>query len=294
MSGMKRMIKKLWYSVFSDHPYCLPGRVLVKCLPVSYISQIQDDFFTRMGSSRGLVATMIRAELNRQYFSASEGDIRRLNRERFWGGEAGKRWHQLNRRHDPEFQKEYFRFRTPVVEVLKDLLRPGDQFHSICEVGTGNGLFLHHLSKELSSIKAFVGIDLNKEQIQENQRIYINSPLQFVHAEILDWIDHAVEQGTIFVSCGTFECLTQQELMEVLEAVMAKHRAVVALTEPVNIDLTTDVTSKPRGNTMWSHNYPYWLRRLGYDILFEKVVPIDHSVPFYSTVMVVAETTRQL
>ncbi len=76
----------------------------------------------------------------------------------------------------------------------------------IVEIGTGDGLFLNYMSENIRGIPAFVGIDLNEDQIVENRKTYQNRTIQFVHGEIEDWIaEHPRRSGLIFAACGTFE-----------------------------------------------------------------------------------------
>ena len=45
----------------------------------------------------------------------------------------------------------------------------------------------------------------------------------------------------------------------------------MALAEPINLDLTREIKSKPRGIITYSHNYPYLFTRHNYEI-FRQIV----------------------
>lgn len=290
---IKQRLKHAWFAVFADHPLTYPGRVLLSLMPARTRDRLQAEFFTG-NQSEGLVARMIRAELNRQYYSKSDGERRRLNRERFWGGQAGAEWHETERRRQSagSLSADFLRFRLPLVRQLKELVAAAPaRYWTLCEIGTGNGLFLQYLSRELPAIQRFVGLDLNSDQIARNRETYAGSSLEFVAGDVDDWLRRHLTTPTVFVAVGTLECFTEGELVEVLRSIRASGvAAAVALCEPVNIDLRTTTSSRPRGNTMYSHNYPHLLQATGYTLFRQHVEPIDAAVPFYDSVAMVATT----
>lgn len=286
---MKQLLKRVWFGLFVDHPLTYPGRVLMALLPATTRERYQTAFFTG-NQTEGLTGRMIRAELNRRFYALGESERRRLNRERFWGGKAGVEWHENERRRlaGGEQSPEFLRYRTPVVAELKKL-QAGGRYETVCEIGTGNGLFLVHLSRELPGVRRFVGIDLNPDQIARNREIYAESPLEFASVEAEVWVAANLTAPTIFVTAGTLECFTEIELRELLERIArAGVPAVVAVCEPVNIDLASTIVSVPRGNTMYSHNYPHLLQAAGFTIAATRLEPINPDIPNYQMVMMVA------
>lgn len=165
------------------------------------------------------------------------------------------------------YKNNFLKQRVPLVKFIKRFLKQKPNFHTICEIGTSNGVFLDYLSKELqnTSIQKFVGIDINQKQIAENRAKYKeNKLLLFKYSEAANWIRKSGKAGTIFIGCATFQCFTQEELELLLN--LMKKRAPIALgiSESVNMDLKKDFQSSPRGNTFFSHNYPYLLKKYGY------------------------------
>jgi Methyltransferase domain len=289
---MKQQLRRLWFRVFSDHPLTYPGRVLVSLMPRGVLARYQSDFFTGQ-QSESLVGRIIRSELNRQYYAKSDSEQRRLNRERFWGGQAGAEWHEKQRERFTASgpSEDFLKFRRPLVQQIKELIAAAPRYELLCEIGTGNGLFLQYLSRELSGIKRFVGLDLNRDQIARNRQTYAGSALEFVAGEVEAWIRANVTVPTIFVAVGTLECFTEAELVDLLRKIhAARPGAAVGLCEPINIDLGSTTDSRPRGNTMYSHNYPHLLRSSGYALFRQHVEPIDPAVHFYQMVVVVATT----
>jgi trans-aconitate methyltransferase len=166
-----------------------------------------------------------------------------------------------------------------------------ESYATVCEIGTGNGLFLEYLSRELTGVRRFVGIDLNCSQIERNREVYAGSRLEFECSEIATWMATGVTGPTIFLAAGTLECFTQPELVEFLGLVRRLQTgAAIALCEPVNIDLATTTASKARGSTMYSHNYPHLLRSAGFVPFETQIDPIDPAIPNYLIVNMVATT----
>src|SRR3989442_377110 len=121
----RQLFKKLWYSVFSERPYTYVGRFFVKMVPKSYQARVRNEFFTARGPA-GVLADIVRAELNRQYYTSTcEEEIRRRNREEFWGGGPGKRWHEFARDKFSEpgaYSREFLGYRRPLVQYISELL----------------------------------------------------------------------------------------------------------------------------------------------------------------------------
>ena len=84
---------------------------------------------------------MIRKKICRQYYSKPDGEIRRLNREQFWGASTGRQWHQAKREiySDPG---RFLRVRGILVTQLSELLSEDPCYDTIIEIGTGNGMFI--------------------------------------------------------------------------------------------------------------------------------------------------------
>ena len=173
MKVVKRRLKKLWYSVFCDHPYTYPGRFLIRLLPESRKLRFYDENFSFQPPSN-LIANMVRIELIRQHHQRSDQEIRSLNREKLWGAATSKR--RLDVKHE-QFQgtEALAEERATLLSQLQELLAVSPSYHTICEVGTGHGAFLNLMSSRYTLIKRYVGFDLNRELILENQETYIGT-----------------------------------------------------------------------------------------------------------------------
>ena len=291
---VRQLLKKTWHLIFSKRPHEYVGRLLVKIVPESYQSRVRNEFFTA-GGPRGILADIVRAELNRQYYSSKTGEeTRKRDREVFWGATPGKRWHEFAKaRYDEQnlHHSEFLRPRRFLARQISDLLASSREYRTICEIGTGNGMFLHDLSKQSPSIKRFIGVDLNKEQILENRRTYAATGLEFVHGEITDWIQSQCDRGTIFVAIETFEFFTQEELEELFgrirEIVSPAAIAMFALAES---STASEVVSRPRGTTAFNHNYLYLLKQCDYRVFRHE---IQHGSPYDAICLLAIAPSRE-
>jgi 2-polyprenyl-3-methyl-5-hydroxy-6-metoxy-1,4-benzoquinol methylase len=288
---VKRLLKKIWHVVFEDHPFSYIGSLVLPLLPTTYLSRFNDEFFTANGP-RGLIATLVRSAINRQYYSQSDEQIRKLNRQRFWGGKAGKQWHAIKTEAYGDCKKyapEFLQYRKILVNQIQDLCNGRHNFTTVCEIGTGNGMFLDYLASQLPGIETFVGIDLNKDQIEENKTAYACTRLNFVHSEISDYINLCnCGERVIFVAYGTLQYFTQNELEALFELIRRNVRsAAIAIAETINIDIASQFSSTPRGNIAYSHNYPSLLERSDFRILKREVVNLDQNAPLYQAIVMV-------
>ncbi len=272
--GVRRTLKKAWYALCADRPYAYIGRLIVRILPQSFQVRVRDEFFTARGPT-GMFADIVRAEVNRRHYSADTEEVRRHAREFFWGSTPGKRWHDLGKerfRDVDAYNREFLGPRRPLIRHLSDLLTTTEEYRTICEIGTGNGMFLCALSEEFPSIRRFIGMDFNKEQILENQVAYKNSCLEFLHGEVRDWIQSECVDGTIFVGCETFEFFTRKELEELFRLVRQTVKpAAIAIFALVESGSLGNGVSQPRGSLAFSHDYPYLLARCCYQIFGLKI-----------------------
>lgn len=268
MRALRRLARRAWLTVFRTHPYDYAARAawlgaLVRRLPRAWVHDIERGVFTGRG---GLLGAIVRGDLERRYYSSAP-DVQQGRTRDLWGGEAGRAWHAAKRAlySDAErFDREFLARRQPLIEGLADLLARDARYHTLCEIGTGNGMFLQSLAERLPSLRRFVGIDLHAGQIEENRERYPGTLLEFDAVEAGDWIDRHGAPGTVFVACGTLECMPGPELRALLARIASRCQpGAIGLVEPVNIDLDGEADGEPRGAMTFSHNYPRPCRRAG-------------------------------
>jgi hypothetical protein len=275
---------------FSSVSYFL-APVLYRVLPQRYLRTLKDKsivwgFVPQKSSlTEKIMMRLMRPYFLKQFYSQSESQLRQANREQYWGGTAGKVWHEEIRKKysSPEaFENEFVKRRETMTGLLEQFILefPG-KFPIFCEIGTGNGLYIHYLyEKFTSSFEHWVGIDLNSDQISTNKKIYRNTPIEFISAEVGNWIEENVKSGTLFMAVGTLECFTQNELDEFFNQIKSTYtNAAIALIEPTDSDFTEQTESTPRGLYMFNHNYPYLLERAGFKIFRSLSNPAEPDNP---------------
>jgi len=244
------------------------SKMLLRLTP-GFIKSRICELFLDQGKDSGRLNNLIRGQLARQYYAKHDDKERRkFNREKLWGAATGARWHQAKETllADEERFRQYY-YCVPLVSYISEWLAQAPHFQVLCDIGTGNGLYLDHLSRQLPSIQRFIGIDLNAERIERNKVIYRGRPLEFVHTEAIDWIRKNAKPGTLFVTVGTLAYATPNELPELLQFIQS-HVAptALALSEPVDYDTDQETESRPRGECAYSHPYPHLLRQAGFSI----------------------------
>lgn len=269
----------MWYRWFPEHPYGYLGAVVIRLCPASYLKRAQEDFLLNP-LAQSEWRKIVKAGLRRRYFAQDESDVAGTNRTHFWGSVAGRKWHQMKTAHlrDPEaFSQEFEQFRGPIVTHLRALVQADPSYTTLCEIGTGNGLFLQYLSHldSLNALPHLVGLDLNDEQIEENRKMAAGSRVSFLRMEVRDWIDEEPRDGTIFLTHETLHNFTPAELERLLDSIRRIGRAAIILSEPIDVRLPADARSKPRGGIgiSFSHNYARYLREHAYTIVSEEIVP---------------------
>lgn len=266
------------------------GRLCVPLLSRSYVARFVDDYYVDQ-EPKGLLRRAIRAELTRRFYARSDAERRADNRAMFWGGNAALKWHERRQRRYSDrslFEGEYLASRARLLEQLDLLIDRRPDIASVCEIGTGSGLFIEHLSERLAGVRRFCAIDLNAEQIARNRRRYAGSRVEYLHAEVLDYVERLCRPGTLFVASGTFECFTQPELEELLDLARAAVPGVAfAMCDAVDVDFDarTERESRPRGELLYNHNYRHLFESSGYRVEY---YDLDHCKPIYDRATLVA------
>lgn len=267
-------MKEKLFSILS--PVCAP--VLAKILPRNYLSRLQEKsivwgFSNQQHSfSDKIMMRLMRPYFQKEYYSKKDDEIRKTNREQYWGSNAGKLWHEeiRMRYNSPEaFQNEFIKRRETMTNMLTSFVKNfTGKYETLCEIGTGNGMYIHYLFRQNQSLfNKWIGIDLNAEQIRINKELFSEDSIEFASMEINDWITQNKNTTPLFLTAGTLEYFTELELEEFLNNVKNNFtNAAIALIEPISFDLTAEKHSKPRGSFMFSHHYPLMLQKTGFTL----------------------------
>ena len=151
----------------------------------------------------------------------NEKSIRVIN---LWSGDDGINWIKHDFKVNPisliiEKRKEIF-------NLIENYLNANENIKTICEIGTGDGRYLNFLSKKLEQIDKFIGIDLNKDIMDENNQIYKhNHKLRFIHGTVnknYREIKNLSSNSILFVSFRTLTWFTQSELEDLFRFISEK------------------------------------------------------------------------
>lgn len=148
-----------------------------------------------------------------------------------------------------------------IFEHLKEqLLKEKNDYHTLVEIGTGNGTVLSHLSQEFPGLQQFIGIDLSNEQTNLNNKNFQNNPkLHFVNQDGFEWVQENGHSNTIFLTfMGVLEYFTESRLEKFLKTIAALGNTIFIAIEPNGLehDFTKNQNSEPYGTERsFSHNY---------------------------------------
>lgn len=165
-------------------------------------------------------------------------------------------------------------------ELEKDLAsQPPGTFHSLCEIGTGCGFALDHLSHRLTAhgISRFVGLDLSAAQVAVNATRF--PACQFEVADACDWIPKHTGAGWILFCCGgVLEYLPEKTLAKLFEQTRSNTPIRWVIVEPIDpaYDLAKETASRSFGwEQTWSHHYPHLLRQAGLRLIYTRELLVN-------------------
>lgn len=294
---MRVLMKKIWYSFFDILPSVFFGAIFIKLVSARYVKAIQENMFTNQGP-RNFIAKCIRARLEHGYYSDNDSAKAKVNREKYWGSTAGKKWHETIKEahvHGGKLSQEYqdFLASSLLVKQLVEFTTHNcpDKGWVVVEIGTGNGFLLEYLCSHLKGITRFIGIDLNSEQITENKIFFKDSGTEYIHGEITEWISANQDsiRNVIFVTYGVLQCFAEKELRE-LFMLMGKgfDISVLAFDEPVSFDLQNNPETTYRGLMAYLFNYPVILAECGFRIISQHIEHDLEKFPYYDRMSLVA------
>lgn len=270
----KRLFKKIWF--FRAHPYVYMGVLIKPFLSKTYIERIEKEMFVIVygdNANPSMLTKIMLALLVDQYYSVTEDKRTKINKQRLWGGAAGKNWftkkaqiHSL-----AVLAKNY----SHVLSEIRDLVNCDDDL--ICEVGTGTGWLLEILSDSID-VKKFIGLDINQEQILENKRNCKKHNIEFVCAEASAYIEKIYSDNLILVTTGTLMYFSTSEIYELLTKAKERFKNIsVVISESTTQQFEVGTLSIKRGLIGFHHNYLEIFRQLGYTVLRDHIISDGHG-----------------
>tara|TARA_R110002126_G_scaffold249004_1_gene391945 strand:+ start:9725 stop:10555 length:831 start_codon:yes stop_codon:yes gene_type:complete len=251
------------------------GAILIKLQPQKVEILIKKGISFNVKNELSLSERFMRSALLKNAEKNQDFDILADYHENFWK-ETGRKYFS-----DKEnVLKDFFLPNClPVFEKLQNILKDtSHEFHTIVEIGTGNGDVLDYLSAEFSQIERFIGIDLSVEQIKFNKKQYVeNIKIEFVAADGFDWIkENGTNNMIIFTSGGVLEYFSEQRLQEFFSYLNKLGTSIFIAIEPIgaNIDFSKNPNSQPYGvERSFSHDYARLFKNAGFNLWHESKAP---------------------
>lgn len=173
---------------------------------------------------------------------------------------------------DGSFENAFLPDCSFIFDILEEeLLKGPEKFHTLVEIGTGNGKVLNYLGNKFPQIDKLVGIDLSPGQIEINAENYKNNPrLEFVATDGFEWVKQNCKSNMIFVtSRGVLEYFTEERLQEFFNTLNGLGKMIFVAIEPngVDHDFTVNAGSQPYGHERsFSHNYSALFKKAGFEL----------------------------
>ncbi|MGC1631148.1 MAG: class I SAM-dependent methyltransferase [Gelidibacter sp.] len=194
--------------------------------------------------------------------------IAELNRN-FW---INKNATELFVETENKFENEFLPNCAFMFDLLKkELSHQSEQFNTLVEIGTGNGDVLNYISAEFPEINRFIGIDLNLDQVEiNNKKFKMNKNLEFVDSDAFDWVKEHGHSNTIFISSdGVLEYFLEQDLQDFLIEINRLGKIIFIAMEPNGADHNFEINPDTQlyGNEpSFSHNYPKLFKNANFSL----------------------------
>jgi len=188
----------------------------------------------------------------------------------FWANAPAVPFHQSAER---RFEGWFDGHHVAIVPAIEAALAADDcRYEAFCEIGTGCGRVLDHMTQALPQIPRFIGIDLSPAQVALNRERYAARRTEFEAADASDWIARHAAPRWIYLSYGgVFEYFSRDKVLALYEQLASRLApSLVVLVEPLSDahDLQREPRSKVFGDeNTFSHNHPALLDAAGFRVL---------------------------
>jgi hypothetical protein len=171
--------------------------------------------------------------------------------------------------------------------LKEELEKQNGNYHTLVEIGTGNGQILDYLSTKFQGIDKFIGIDLSELQTSENILNYKkNTKLEFVAADAFEWVDKFGAGSTVFLTfMGVLEYFTESRLQDFLKKIDSLGKIIFVAIEPNGHD--HDFSENPHSQVYgsersFSHNYHKLFKNSGFELWHSSKKSLNDSRDYIS------------
>jgi len=165
------------------------------------------------------------------------------------------------------------------IDEVNGLIRSNSvNFTTLCEIGSGSGKLLHHLSDKIKVSNHFIGLDLSQETVIECNQKYGKDNISYFAADAKQWIEDNGQAHWVYLSYrGVLEYFPQDMLLSFLKGIARRNTpCIFIIVEPigVNHDLSKSNQSEHYSNEFsFSHHYEYLFESAGFTIHSNKIKP---------------------
>ena len=160
-----------------------------------------------------------------------------------------------------------------------------NQFHTLCEIGSGDGNFIKYLSQNINGINNFIGSDIPNPRIKEaKKKIH---EIEFHGMDILEFQNKFQEDGIIYLAANVFGNIVPSEMKEFLLIASNNQTAITFCSRGLYNESDVD-SIKRKKKIGYDHNYLQLINHYEYkmfDILQKKLKNYESTPGLVCTVL---------
>lgn len=191
-------------------------------------------------------------------FKTTKNIIKKNFTKMFWKSRLSHKWHQ--RRKD-NFTDDFENLAETISKKVNHM-----EFTTVIEIGTGTGTLITLLSERLLGCKKFLGIDINRYQINKNKKNNTNDNVEYKCIEALEFFQKNRLDKCLIIAQNTFGYFNKTELEKIFKYLYENMDNVVIITNSTknNIELKDSVVRNEADLRVYNHNYSKIFQKVGF------------------------------
>jgi len=179
----------------------------------------------------------------------------------YWQSDISRKWHKKRLL---ESYDDFNLFSDIVCKYLKNL-----DYDTVVEIGTAGGALINLIAQKLPNYNKFIGMDINKNQIAENNKIYKDvKNLEFIYVDILDYIKSNKVNDVAIVAQNTLGYFSKHDLEKLFLLISnnIKNFIIIANTSNYDITLNDTIDREEADLKVYRHNYLTLFKSIGLEV----------------------------
>lgn len=188
--------------------------------------------------------------------------LRKRFTKSYWASASSNKWHAARQ---TDAYSDFNNFANAICAKLENV-----EITTLIEVGTGAGTLISILSKKLNRCKKFIGLDINKEQINNNNKFYKdNQKLEFIYEDIAEYVHKNDLNNCAIVAQNTFDYFKKQDLESLFLGIYETSSNITFLisASACSSGIADSIERKEADFKVYYHNYAALLQAAGYTVL---------------------------